>query len=268
MCPEFFHIGSFALRAYGLSLALSFLIGLSLMRREARLVGLNPDRIANLGFVLIIFGVLGGRLGYVLYHLPDFIEHPLDIINPFHASGPFGIAGLNLQGGLIGGLVAGVIYLRSTRLPILPSLDAAAPAAAFGIFLTRIGCFLNGCCFGKPTLLFWGVHYPPDAAATAVFGPHAVHPTQLYSSAYGLLLYFGLHQFNRRFRRPGLAIGFFFTLEAVFRFAIEPLRYYENEMWFESGGVRVTYNQIVALALLLLGLAILLWSRTHERKTA
>jgi len=268
MFPELFHIGPLALRSYGLLLALSFLIGLWLIHREARVVGVDPEKAVNLGFVLIFFGVLGGRAAYVLYHLGDFADQPLEVINPFHPTGHFGIAGLNLQGGLVAALVAGVIYLRRQRMPVLSSLDAVTPAVAFGIFLSRIGCFLNGCCFGTPTDAFCGVHYPPDAPAAIVFGAQAVHPTQLYSSAYGLLLFFALRWVNRRHYRVGLAVGLFFMIEALFRFAIEPFRYYETEMWLSLGAWQVNYNQLVALALFVLGVVFIWRSRRTAGKTA
>lgn len=267
MCPELFHIGDFAVRAYGLALAISFLVGLSLIRREARVLNLDPETLVNLGFVLIIFGVLGARLGYVLYHLSDFADRPLDIINPFQ-SGQFGIAGLNLQGGMIGGFLAGLIYLRMKSMPLAASLDAVVPAVGFGIFLSRIGCYLNGCCFGTPTDGPFGVHFPPSSPAHAIFGADAVHPTQLYSSAYGLLLLFVLMWINRKWYRVGRTVGIFFVAESAFRLLIEPLRYYEEAMWFEISGVGITYNVLAGVIMFLIGLYFLLSTRATRGKTA
>jgi prolipoprotein diacylglyceryltransferase len=89
----------------------------------------------------------------------------------------------------------------------------------------------------------------------------AVHPTQLYSSGYGLLLFIALLYLNRRWYRVGLATGVFLALEAVFRFVIEPLRYYESEMVFHVGELRVTFNQIVALVMFILGIGFVMRSR-------
>lgn len=266
MYPELFHIGDFAVRAYGLALALSFLIGLSLIRREAILLKLDPETLGNLGFVLIIFGVLGGRLGYVIYHWSDYAGRPLDIINPFQ-SGQFGIAGLNLQGGLIGGFLAGLLYLRWKKMPLADSLDAVVPAVGFGIFLSRIGCYLNGCCFGTPTEGPFGVHFPPESAAHSVFGNAAVHPTQLYSSAYGLLLFVGLMLVNRKWYRTGRTVGLFFIAESAFRLLIEPLRYYEDAMWFEFAGVGITYNVIAGIIMFLIGLYFLFGTRAKPQRS-
>jgi phosphatidylglycerol:prolipoprotein diacylglycerol transferase len=267
MYPEFFHIGPFALRAYGVFLAASFLIGLWLVYREAHVVGVDPERAFTLGFVLVLFGMVGGRIAFVLYHLQDFLARPLDIINPFQNSEHFGIAGLNLQGGLVGGLAAGFIYLRRNHLPIRRTLAAAAPAVAFGIFLSRIGCFLNGCCFGVPTDSFCGVQFPPESYAGYVFGAERVHPTQLYSAAYGLLLFFVTRWLNRRHPANSASAAWFLILEAAFRLAIEPLRYYESEMWVSLGALRINFNQLVAVGLLVVGV-LMLWSgRRAKRKT-
>lgn len=267
MCPELFHIGDFAVRAYGLAMALSFLIGLSLIRREARQLNQDPELLVNLGFVLIIAGVLGARLGYVIYHWSDFSDRLLDIINPFQ-SGQFGIVGLNLQGGLIGGLIAGLFYLKWKKMPLAASLDAVVPAVGFGIFLARIGCYMNGCCFGTPTDGPFGVHFPEDSAAHSVFGTDAVHPTQLYSSAYGLLLMFGLMWVNRHWYRVGRSVGLFFIAEAAFRLLIEPLRYYEEAMWIDVAGLEITYNVLAAGVMLLIGLYFLMKSKDPSSKTA
>ena len=265
MCPEFFHLGPFAVRAYGVSLALSFFIGLALIAREARILGLHQDRTVNFGFILIIFGVIGARLGFALYHWSDFADRPLDIINPFNSGMYFGIAGLNLQGGFVLALIAGWIYLRRRKLPLAATLDAVVPAVAFGIFLTRIGCYLNGCCFGTPTDSFLGVQFPENSPAWYAFGEAHVHPTQLYSSAYGLLLFVLLLWINRRRYAPGFATGIFLMVEAGFRFAIESMRYYEPAMWVDVVGVHATFNHLIAVGLFALGAVFVLSSRGRTR---
>jgi phosphatidylglycerol:prolipoprotein diacylglycerol transferase len=265
MCPEFFHIGPLAIRAYGVTLALSFFLGLALINREARILRLDQDRTVNLGFILIVFGVIGARLGFALYHWSDFAAHPIDIINPFGHNAYFGIAGLNLQGGFILALIAGWIYLFRKRMPFAATLDAVVPAVAFGIFLTRIGCFLNGCCFGNPTESFLGVQFPENSPAWYVFGNAHVHPAQLYSSAYGLLLFFLLRWINRRRHAAGITTGVFFMVEAGFRFAIESVRYYEPAMWFNVAGIHATFNHLIAIALFILGVIVVLNTRRRTR---
>jgi phosphatidylglycerol:prolipoprotein diacylglycerol transferase len=264
MCPEFFHIGPFALRAYGLTLALSFFIGLALIARESRLLGVDAERTSNFAFVLIAFGLLGGRLGYVFYHWGEFSGHPLNIINPFASGERFGIAGLTLQGGMLLAFVAGWVYVRRWKMSLAATLDAVVPAVAFGIFLTRIGCFLNGCCFGVPTSLPWAVSFPEGSPAYAFLGSIPVHPAQLYSSAYGLALFFILLWVNRRPHNVGVTTAAFFMIEAASRFLIEFVRYYETELWFEVGSLKMTYNQLVSAGLFIVGIAF--W--WNSRRTA
>lgn len=261
MCPEFFHIGPFALRAYGLMLALSFFIGLALITRESRRLGVDPERAGNFAFVLIAFGVLGARLGYVLYHPGEFADHPLNIINPFASGERFGIAGLNLQGGMLLAFIAGWIYVWRSKISLPAMLDAVVPAVGFGIFLTRIGCFLNGCCFGVPSHAPWAVTFPPGSPAFAFLGSTPLQPTQLYSSAYGLALFFLLRWINRRSHRVGFTTAVFFMVEAFFRFVIEFVRYYETEMWFQVGSLKMTYNQLVAIGLFAVGVIFWWYSR-------
>lgn len=265
MCPEFFHIGPIAVRAYGVMLSVSFFVGLWLIRREAKVVRVDPERAVTLGFILIIFGVIGARLGYVLYHWSEFAARPLSIINPFESGEYIGIAGLNLQGGIIFGFIAGVVYIMRHKMPFRQTLDAVAPAVAFGIFLTRIGCFLNGCCFGLPTDSFLGVEFPQGSPAWFAFGDAHVHPTQLYSSAYGLVLLAILMYMNRHKYRPGMTVAVYFMFEAVFRFIIEFYRYYEPAMWLKTLGINATFNQIIAGALFIVGIIFALTSRRNPQ---
>lgn len=265
MCPEFFHIGPFAVRAYGLTLALSFFIGLALITRESRLLHENAEQNSNFAFILIAFGLLGARLGYVVYHLEEFSGHWLNVINPFASGERFGIAGLNLQGGMLLAFIAGWIYVRRRKMSLPATLDAVVPAVAFGIFLTRIGCYLNGCCFGTPSSVPWAVSFPEGSPAHSFVGSEPVHPAQLYSSAYGLFLFLILLWLNRRPHRIGTTTAVFFMIEAFFRFVIEFVRYYETEMWLEAGSLKVTYNQLVAIGLFVIG--VIFWWRSRRSQS-
>ncbi len=266
MYPEFFHIGWFALRAWGVALTLSFFVGLWLLKFEARALRLDYERLFNLGFLVSLLGILGARLSYVLFHFEEFAASPLDIINPMAVEGQFGIAGMNLYGGIMLAVVVGMWYLRRRRLSIFDYSDAVVVALAFGIFLARIGCFLNGCCFGFPTDGFWGMVFPADSPAGAMFSQLHIHPTQLYASGFGLLLFFVLRRVNRRRRFSGQTMALFFISEAVFRFLLEFVRYYEPEMLLGATGL--TYNQVIAMAFLLFGAGVYLIRSRSGRAAA
>lgn len=262
MCPELFHIGPFALRTYGLSLAASFFIALYFIRRWGGREGLDVNLLSNLAFVVIAAGVVGARLGYVLFHLDEFKGNWTATFNPFQ-SGTFGIAGLNLYTGVLLATTSGFYYMRKAGLPFWKTADLFAPTVALGTFLTRIGCFLNGCCYGVPTKLPWGVVFPPNSIPASEFDGQAIHPTQLYSSLFGLILFGFLAWYNRRKKFDGSTFSLWLMGDSLFRFFIEFIRYYEPEMYVRVWGLSWTYNQWMAI--LLFGFGLTLWVLLRKR---
>jgi phosphatidylglycerol:prolipoprotein diacylglycerol transferase len=195
--------------------------------------------------------------------LSDFAADPLSAVNPFGTGGNFGIMGMNLYGGVVLALIAGYIYVRRKRERIWQVFDIFAPTVALGIGITRIGCFLNGCCFGVPTDLPFCVHFPEGSIPFSQFGNGCLHPAQLYSSLYGLLLFVALHYFDKRKKFYGSTLCVLLMVEAFFRFVIEYVRYYEPEMVVHFGGISFTYNHLIAIGLLALGLA--MWLLLRKR---
>jgi len=255
MCRTLFKIGPIGIHTYGLMLALAFFAGLWYIYKRSKAEKLPFDQMLNVGYILIFGGIVGARLSYVLLHLSDFADDPLSAINPFR-SGQFGIAGLNLYGGVVLALVVIWIYLRIKKLPLLAVFDFLAPTVGLGIGLGRIGCFLNGCCFGTPTNMPWGVTFPEGSIPDAVFPHQAIHPAQLYSSLYGFLLFIGLHYLLKRKKFDGQVMAVYLMIEAFFRYLIEYVRYYESEMHLQFLGMYPTWNQITSLLLFALGVII------------
>jgi phosphatidylglycerol:prolipoprotein diacylglycerol transferase len=256
MFPEIFRIGPFALRSYGLMLALSFFIGLYYVYRKAKKEGVSQNFVLNLGFLVILAGIIGARLFFVFFHWSEFSGNLLNAFNPFASGTQIGIAGLNLYGGVVFAVATAVIYCLLKKQRLWQIFDIFAPAIALGIFLTRIGCFLNGCCFGTPTNLPWGVHFPVDSIPYYQYGSQCLHPAQLYSSAYGLLLFFMLIYLDKHKKFYGSTFSYLLMIEAFFRFIIEYVRYYEPEMITKVFGISFTYNHIIAICLFLLGLVL------------
>ncbi len=263
MHPEIFHIGPFALRSYGLMLALSFFVGLWYIVRRSQKEGISVNFMMNLAFVVIFSGLIGARLAFVLFHLTEFAADPLSAVNPFGTAGQFGIMGMNLYGGVVLSIVCGYLYVRRKKQPLWQVFDIFAPTVALGIGITRIGCFLNGCCFGNPTSLPWCVHFPEGSIPYAVFGDACLQPTQLYSSAYGFGLFFLLHFLDKKKTFYGSMFAVLLMVEAFFRFVIEFIRYYEPEMYMHVAGITFTYNHLIAIGLFILGLA--LWRILKKR---
>ncbi len=263
MHPEIFHIGSVTIRSYGALLALSFIFGVWYVYAVAKGTELNFSRILILSYIMILGGVFGARLFYVLFHLEEFTGHWLDTINPFQ-SDQFGIAGLNMYGGVITGLLLALYYMKRTGLKTLRTLDFFAPTIGLGLIFTRIGCFLNGCCFGTPTDSFLGVTFPPGSTPWFVFGSIPIHPAQLYSSFYGLILFAFLHWKLKRKRFDGEIIAWLLILEACFRFAIEYVRYYEPDMMVNIFGIEATWNQIMAIFMIIGGIVLYVVQRSRH----
>ncbi len=266
MHPEIVRIGPVVIRAYGLMLFISFILGLLYVRHRARSKNIDPDFTVNLSFIVIISAIIGARLFYVFYHWSEFSGNLLAIFNPFGGGDTIGIAGLNLYGGLIFAIGFGLLYVRLKRVKLPETLDLFAPTIALGTFLTRIGCYLNGCCFGKQCNLPWGVTFPEGSIPYSIFHSHPIHPTQLYMSLFGLVLFVALYYLDTRKHFAGMIFSVFLICEAAFRFIVEFVRYYESAMIPDLFGMELTYNHIVALILFAAGWILFFFFKNYSRR--
>jgi phosphatidylglycerol:prolipoprotein diacylglycerol transferase len=251
--PEFFRIGPIAIRAYGLMLTISFLLGVYYVYKMSRRMKIDFSPLLTIAYIMIFGGVLGARLFYIFFHIDEFKSNWLSAVNPF-GSGEFGIQGLNMYGGVLAAIILSYVYIRRKKLNAMKIFDLFAPTIGIGLAFTRVGCFLNGCCFGNPTDLPWGVSFPSGSIPYYIFGDAHLHPTQIYSSLYGLFLFIVLHRRLKNKRFDGQAIALLLMIEAVFRYFIEYVRYYESEMVFSLFGLQATYNQAISLFLFVVGL--------------
>jgi phosphatidylglycerol:prolipoprotein diacylglycerol transferase len=160
MHPELFEIPFIHLtvRSFGLMMVIGFLLGFFLLGKLGRKISSNPQLITNLALYCLIVGVVGARVFYVVHHY-DQLQRPL--VSMFAVWQ----GGLEFYGGVIFAIPVIVLYSRRHKLPIRPCLDIVAIALMLGLSSGRMGCFLNGCCFGKPTELPWAVRFPYDSFA-------------------------------------------------------------------------------------------------------
>jgi phosphatidylglycerol:prolipoprotein diacylglycerol transferase len=244
MRPVLIDFGGIEVPAYGIMLAASFLAALWYVKRNAPRAGISSVIVENLAFYIMLGVIIGGRLLYVVFHWAQYENDLLGIFRIWEG-------GMMFFGGFLGGFILGAFYIRKQGISVLKIADAVAPALGLGLFFTRIGCFLNGCCFGKPSTLPWAMNFPDECVAGASpVGGLALHPTQLYESIFGLALFFFL---NNRLKKPGRlgsVFAQFLIFYGGFRFGIDFIRYYENSANF-------WINQIIAIGLIVVGAFIL-----------
>ncbi len=242
MRPLLIKFDGFGIPSYGTMLVISFIVALFLVKREAKKYNIAPVIIENLAFWLMIGVIIGGRILYVLFHPSEFS----DVISIFEIWN----GGMMFFGGFIGAFIAGAIYIKKQKISITLLSDIISPSIALGEFFTRIGCFLNGCCFGKATNLPWGVHFPRGSFAYNAGLDCPIHPTQLYSSLFGLLLFFFLQRMLRQKHYQGEIFAYFLIFYGGFRFGVDFVRYYED-----TGNFLV--NQVISIIIVIAGILLL-----------
>ncbi len=222
MYPTLFSAGPVEIRSWGVMLFISFILGIWLSQRRCRLQGINPQIVPDLAVVILICAIIGSRINYAVEHPKEFRSF-FDFLAIWRG-------GLTFYGGFILATIGSIAYLKKKKISITLMMDIIAPALALGLCLTRIGCFLNGCCFGKPTKFFLGVKFPPGSIPYFYFPGEKIHPTQLYESAFGLFMFFVLRRLER-VNLPRGALFFVFTGGyGVWRFSIDFLRFYEKQV--------------------------------------
>jgi phosphatidylglycerol:prolipoprotein diacylglycerol transferase len=259
MHPILFHIGPLTLHSYGLMMTIAFIVAIWLASRRARKAGLPQHFAIDISFVLIIVSLVCARLTYVVGHWSEFRQYPLDIISPIQHDGTIGIAGLVLLGGVIGGIIATLIYVRIKKLPLFLVLDVLTPPVVIGMAIGRIGCFLNGCCFGFPTGLPWGCVFPSDSYAGTIYPNIPIHPTQLYDMLLMVTLFIVLLLLEKRPHPRGQTFAFFLVGYAIARFWVEGLRWYEPDLIPTFiGSLELTGSRIVSIVMFIAGILLLI----------
>jgi phosphatidylglycerol:prolipoprotein diacylglycerol transferase len=241
-------------------------VGIYWAVHRARKRKISPTEVMDLSLIIVIAAIVGSRLMYVLTHLDEFRGRWFDTINPFQSTGEIGIAGLTMLGGVVLSLAAIVVYCAVKGIPILRLCDVMAPSFALGLALTRIGCFLNGCCFGKPSHLPWAMVFPLSSPAGSIHQGIPIHPTQVYASASGLLILAVLLVLDRKPRFDGFLMSVFFMMYGILRILEDTVRYYESSVQFSLAGVQVTFNQLIAFLMALFGVAVFLSHFVFQRR--
>lgn len=215
MLPYLFQIyGPIYANCYGIAIALGIIVFTHLINRDhKRTKIISIDNMQNVILLGILIGVIGGRLLWISQNLPISFYEAIEIWE----------GGFSVLGSIIGILLVLPFYLRSINVKILPLLDLVAIYTPLLHSISRVGCFLAGCCYGMPTEKFWGIIYThPDVKVPISLKNIPIHPTQLYSAAIlfliFLLMYFVL---RNRFTKPGQLISIYLMLSSFERFTVD-----------------------------------------------
>ena len=246
-----FQFGSFPIHWYGLLLAIGFIAGIWTASRRAMRDRIAPESVVDAGAWLIIGAIVGARALYVVSYWDVVFKDPLFPKAPWTEIFMIQRGGLVFYGGLIGATASGLIYVWKNKLPVWKFADAIAPSIALGYVPGRIGCLMNGCCFGRETSVPLAIQYPNDHSTF----PHHVHPTQIYDALLSLGLYLGLAWLHRRKKFDGQVFASYLLCYSVTRSIVESFRGDYPVHYF--GGV-ATPAHLVSIGIFAAG-AILFW---------
>ncbi|MBI4743287.1 MAG: prolipoprotein diacylglyceryl transferase [Actinobacteria bacterium] len=207
MYPIIADFGFMKIYSYGFFLALAFLAATVVVLMETKRKGYERETAYDVVLLAIIGGVFGARIFYVIGHLKYFLIVPLDIFKIYQG-------GLVFYGGFLGGAIAILLYLKQKKLSIGDFADIVAPAVAIGAAVGRLGCFFNGCCYGKPATIPWAIHF---------FDTNR-HPTQIYEFLMNLSIFGILWFLRKRITEKGFLFLIYLIIYSIARFCIEFLR--------------------------------------------
>ncbi|MDD5139676.1 MAG: prolipoprotein diacylglyceryl transferase [Verrucomicrobiales bacterium] len=257
MHPILFHLGSFPVHAYGVMTALAFVLGLWTATLRGRRVNISGEIIADVTLWVMVGTIIGARTVYVVtYWKDEFAGQPLsEIFAIWHG-------GLVYYGGLIGASLAGITYLRWKKLALWKIADVMAPSIALGSVFGRIGCLLNGCCYGRACDAPWAISFPPGNPLGSPTTP--VHPTEIYDALLNFALYLFLAWLFRRKKFDGQIFAAYLICYAITRSFVEYFRGDYNDAHHHFG---LTPAQLVSVPIFVTGLALaVILSRRTEIK--
>ena len=210
MHPDLFQLGPLTVHTYSVLVDLGILAGALIAYREAKRLGIDSNVFADFALWVIVAGLAGSRLYHVFMYPDLYAGDWLSVFRLWEH-------GLVFQGAFLGGLIAGIIFVRLHRLPFWRMADAAALGLVFGHSIGRVACFFAGCCYGELCDLPWAVSFP-------VLGDGPRHPTQLYEALANLVI-FGILLLVRR-RKPfdGFVFLLYVALYSMVRFTDEFFR--------------------------------------------
>src|SRR2546421_1619043 len=225
MRPTLFNIGPIPIRSFGVMVLTGFLFALwyalaaTRRRMGDRKPGepgvITPEHMFDFALMALFVSIVGARTLYVLLDLGEFSGRWIDVFKVW-------TGGISVHGAIVSGALFLYWYCRRHKLPFLAFADITAPAFAIGYTFGRIGCFLNGCCYGHPCDLPWAVRFVQDGHGTALTPPS--HPSQLYAAAMSLIFAGILILWSHRPHRDGEIFLGYLAMYCVYRYIDEEFR--------------------------------------------
>ncbi len=248
--PAILRIGHFALRWYGLFIAVAIIVGFVVALREARRKGITEDDVYAVGTWAVVGGVVGARLLHVIDRWPEYVANPAAIF-------AFQDGGLAIYGAILGGVAAGALAAHRRGQSVPKMADVAAPGLVLAQAIGRIGCLFNGDALGSPTNLPWGVAYLNPEAMVPQLGV-AYQPTPAYELIGDLLIFAFLWRIRGRLKTDGSLFLTYLLLYSALKFAVTFAR---QEAIFLAG---LQEAQVVSALGGLAAGALLLWLRRRQ----
>ena len=217
----------FSLHWYGLLIAMGFWVSMLYARRQAARENEDPEKVQDMAFWLLLFGLMGARFIFILTRWDVYMQNPLKILT-------FWEGGFVFYGGFIGAAFTLIYYTTVHKLPFFKYADLLIPFLAMAHAVGRLGCLMAGCCFGEPTEMAWGIQFPSGSAChvqhlrlgdVGANDPSlAVHPTQLYEAVAELIMFFYLSWLRMRKRFHGQVLLAWLIGYPIIRSVIEMYR--------------------------------------------
>lgn len=238
MYNDILKIGPLSIHGYGLMIGIGVIVALVVAAKRAKKRGLDTDFVYGLGLITLVFGFIGAKLLYCIVEIEAFLNEPMRVLSG---------SGFVLYGGIIGGILAAMVYCKYKKVNFFEYFDLAVPSVAIAQGFGRIGCFLAGCCYGRETDSCIGIMFHNSSIA-----PNGIKliPTQVFSSAGNFLIALVLLLYARKNRKTGKVGALYLILYSVGRFIIE---FFRNDY---RGNVGVlSTSQFISLVILAIGIA-------------
>ena len=246
MYPIIAKLGPVTIYSYGMMVAIAFLFGIYIAKVEAIRKGIKIDLVYDLVFYLVIGSLIGARVYYLAFFSPSsFITDPVSILKVWQG-------GLAIHGAILGGMLTGFLFSKFHKISFWKLADLIAPSIMLGQTIGRIGCFLNGCCYGVPTESIFGVRFPEGSLPNIVYSGLSVHPTQLYELILNLIGFSVLWSIRRKIRFNGGLFLLYLMIYNCIRIFVSSLR--GDSLYIWASNIKIA--QIASSAIFIIALAI------------